>query len=131
MQNLMRYSEYDILHDDSSAFSVDTQRERHCSNPTDRDDKQGLRAPLTFEGDRQSNGSRSSPPLAWTLVWGNTYSNIFGQYIPKSFQRWGWVMWDAARLEHTGAKELIMKQWEKWKEADSYDDPRQPFWSER
>lgn len=62
------------------------------------------------------------PPLAWTLVFGGTYSNIFGEYIPEKFQKWGWVMWDAARLERMGAKDVMIDEWEDW------GDRREDYW---
>lgn len=114
-----------FLHDSDSSFDEYNQWNRHCDEPGERDHKQGHREPLIFQGDRQDG---AFPPLAWTLVWEGTYSNIFGDYILENFQEWGWVIWDADRLEITGAKELLMRQWQEMKEASYYDDPRQPFW---
>ncbi|KAJ5762249.1 uncharacterized protein N7511_005631 [Penicillium nucicola] len=48
------------------------------------------------------------PPFAWTLMWGGTWSNIFGEYVPDELHAWGWVMWDAARLENTRSEEYLV-----------------------
>lgn len=35
---------------------------------------------------------------------------------------WGYVMWDAVRLERTGAREVLARQWDaQWGEDDSRD----------
>ena len=65
----------------------------------------------------------SQPPLAWTLMWGGTYSNVYGWYIEPDFRRWGYVFWDAARIERTGAEELLLRQVEElWGDEDPRDD---------
>ncbi len=64
---------------------------------TNRDRMQRRRDPLAFEGDDQPDAKR--PPLAWTLIWGGTYSNVFGMYIHNDLRMWGYIMWDAVRLE--------------------------------
>ena len=79
---------------------------------SERDHKAERREPLTFEGDGEPDSDGPGPPLAWTLIWGGTYSNLYGYYVPDIIRRWGYVMWDAARLEHTHANELLMRQWE-------------------
>lgn len=85
-----------------------------------RDRKQQQRDPLPFEGDKAD-----APPLAWTLIWQGTYSNLYGEYVPDVIRRWGYIMWDSWRLEETGAKEVLACQWETipdWDPRDQYDD---------
>lgn len=43
------------------------------------------------------------PPLAWVTLWKGEASNLFGPYMPATCRRWGYVMWDAPRLEASGA----------------------------
>lgn len=82
--------------------------------PSDKDSKERQRDPLPFQGDNEA-----LPPLSWTLIWQGIYSNLYGIFIPESIRLWGYTMWDAARLEHTGAKEVLARQWrERWKDTD-------------
>lgn len=88
-------------------------------NPSARDLLQEERAPLLFPGDEEAYG----PPLAWTLIWNDTYSSLYGYYIPDGMGRWGYVFWDAARLERTGAKDVLERQWQEcWDFGDPRDD---------
>lgn len=57
---------------------------------------------MPFEQDKLS-----SPPIAWVRFWNGTYSNLIGTYLPDVLRRWGYVMWDASRLENSGAMEYI------------------------
>lgn len=52
------------------------------------------------------------PPLAWVLLWGGRYANIYEGYVPESLKRWGYVTWDASRWTDMGAKGLVAMQWE-------------------
>lgn len=78
------------------------------------------RAPLPFRGD----GDPAAPPLGWTLIWKDTYSNMFGCYTGDRLLQIGYVFWDAATLEDIGgrnAKKLIIALREnEWRE-----DPRE------
>lgn len=58
------------------------------------------------------------------MIWGGTYSNLFGDYIPDALCQWGWVMWDAARLERMGAKEVMIQKLEE----DHCTDLRKDYW---
>ncbi|KAL2809184.1 hypothetical protein BJX63DRAFT_424024 [Aspergillus granulosus] len=95
-----------------------TQYWRQCYlGPSERDLKQERRDPLPFRGDRVPNpdpagGEILYPPLAWTIIWkGN-----------EDLKMWGYVMWDAWRLESIGAREVLKRQWATyWEEAE---DPR-------
>ncbi|KAI1739682.1 hypothetical protein F4680DRAFT_466195 [Xylaria scruposa] len=103
---------------EDEALGETAQYWRRQERLSDRDHKQERRDPLPFQGDR---GSR--PPLAWTLIWRETYSNLYGSYIQDDIRRWGYVMWDAARLQNTGAKEVLARQWEaKWRDSDPRDN---------
>lgn len=81
---------------------------------SERDAAQDEGRPMPFRED-----DLESPPLAWVLIWAETYSNLFGVFIPKSLRRWGYIMWDARRLEETGAKDVLMCEWhEMWQGGD-------------
>lgn len=56
-----------------------------------------------FHGD---NGG--FPSLAWTLIKKDYQADLLDGVLGEEFRGWGYVMWDAARLEQTGAKELIL-----------------------
>lgn len=80
---------------------------------------QAERVPLPFRGDRDLD----APPLAWTTIWNDEYSNLYGRYIPDAMRRWGYVFWDAATLEKAGGIELLRRQWEEgWRADDPRDD---------
>ncbi|KAK3715605.1 hypothetical protein LTR37_007093 [Vermiconidia calcicola] len=93
------------------------QVQRNWNNPTERDRLQEARAELPFRGD----GEVDAPPLAWTLMWDGTYSNLYGHYISDGMRRWGYVFWDAATMESKGADELLRRQWHDEWEIDPRD----------
>ena len=71
----------------------------------------GWRGPPPFQGD-----SENDPPLAWELTWRHFFINWMLTETSLDIRRWGHIMWDAARLERTGGKEvLIRKHEERWK----------------
>jgi hypothetical protein len=47
------------------------------------------------------------PPLTWVTYWQEEASNLFGSYVPRIWRRWGYIMWDAARLEASGAMKYL------------------------
>ncbi|KAK0701220.1 hypothetical protein B0T21DRAFT_379173 [Apiosordaria backusii] len=106
--------------------ALDTERYHYyrSDNPTERDEKEKKREPMIFVGDvstwhDQDGDKDPPPPLAWTLMWGGTYSNLYGSCIPESIARWGYIFWDAERLIRSGGKELLMRQWEEeWSDFD-------------
>lgn len=101
------------------ALGDEAQFQRRQERLSDRDLKQQRRDPLPFKGDGEPD---TNPPLAWTLMWRGTYSNLYGYYVLDMIKRWGYVMWDAARLERTGAKEVLARQWEEdWGVSDPRD----------
>jgi hypothetical protein len=107
------------------ALSINSQIGRRYEYPSLHDELETLRSPLLFQGDTlDAHGSH--PPLSWTLIWRNTYSNCYGAYMPLQLRSWGHIMWDATRIESTGAKELLMKQFREWADDWSYkEDPRE------
>ncbi|KAK4032832.1 hypothetical protein C8A01DRAFT_50464 [Parachaetomium inaequale] len=85
------------------------QRMRRDTSLNARDEAEQRRDPMDFTGDAVPP---DSPPLAWVRLWGGTYVNIFGEYIPEPLKQWGHVMWDAQRWAELGAEHLVSKQWE-------------------
>jgi len=120
MQQRISWPRGNFLRDELGETAQWGRRQERMS---DRDRKQLRRDPLPFNGDDESDTDGLHPPLAWTLLWGGTYSNLYGDYVQDVIRRWGYVMWDAWRLERTGAKELLMRQWEEdWGDSDPRDN---------
>jgi len=97
---------------EDEALGEIAQFQRRQERLSDRDQKRQRRDPLPFKGDGEPEANGLRPPLAWTLMWRGTYSNLYGYYVQDVIRCWGYVMWDAARLERTGAKEVLARQWE-------------------
>lgn len=116
MQQHIRHS-YLILNDNDGLFSYGQQMDRRLKYPSARDRLQAARNPFPFRGD----GDVDAPPLAWTMLWGDTYSNMYGHYTSGGIRDWGYVFWDSGRFKELGGRELLSK-WrvENWGE----DDPR-------
>lgn len=94
------------------------QELRITTHPAERDRLQAARAALEFAGD----GEPDAPPLAWTMVWGGTYSSLYGHYIPDAMRRLGYVFWDEVRVRETGGDKVVERQWgEDW----HGEDPRE------
>ena len=107
---------------EDEALGDTTQYRRRQKRPCERDEKQRRQDPMPFKGDGEPNEHGPRPPLAWVLMWGETYSNLYGYYVPDTIRRWGYVMWDAARLEQIGAKGVLLQQWdEAWGTTDPND----------
>lgn len=71
----------------------------------------GWRGPPPFQGD-----SENRAPLAWALTWEHFFTDWLLVETSLDIRRWGHMIWDAARLERTGGKEvLIRKHEERWK----------------
>ncbi|KAJ4386827.1 hypothetical protein N0V93_009725 [Gnomoniopsis smithogilvyi] len=97
-------------------FGQSKQQQRRQEEPTIGDSLTEERAPCPFCGDNQS-----VPPLAWTLIWGGTYSNLYGWYTGDELRQWAYVFWDGVRLRKYGGDEFLAKQWEQcW-----WEDPRE------
>ncbi|KAI0973597.1 hypothetical protein F4678DRAFT_405526 [Xylaria arbuscula] len=103
---------------DDGVLDTTEQSRRRRNNPTLRDRMHESRVRFPFRGDDEPG----SPPLAWTVIWGGTYSSMYGWYIPDELRRWGYVFWDAVRLESTGGSEVLKKQWQgRWHDLDPRD----------
>ncbi len=64
-----------------------------------------------FRGDGEADEDGPRPSLRWAVLWRAMYSNRYGEYTPLEARRWGYVFWDAARLEGSGAIELLEREW--------------------
>ncbi|KAJ0115656.1 hypothetical protein J7T55_010479 [Diaporthe amygdali] len=95
------------LNDDEGVFGPEMQHRRRQYDPSERDRMEADRVSLPFRGDGEPDG----PPLGWTLIWGGTYINLYGHYIPE-IREWGFVFWDAWRLDAMDGEELLRQQWE-------------------
>ncbi|OJJ46464.1 hypothetical protein ASPZODRAFT_132541 [Penicilliopsis zonata CBS 506.65] len=121
MQGSLVYFSGEFLGND--AFGMLTHDKRREEAPTPRDMKEARREPLPFRGDLAPDPDGMYPPLAWTLMWDGTYSNLLGNWIPGSLRRWGYVLWDAPRLVRTQAEEVLRKELqEHWGSYDPRDD---------
>ncbi|KAI1126494.1 hypothetical protein F5Y10DRAFT_293754 [Nemania abortiva] len=86
-----------------------------------RDEAQQRQDPMQFSGDSlPPNG----PPLAWVLLWGGKYVHVYGNLVPESLKRWGYVMWDARRWTETASEGLIAKEWTGWSSKIDESDMR-------
>lgn len=67
------------------------------------------------------------PPLAWVTLFKKRYSHLFGGYLPSAIRRWGYVIWDAHRL-NSGAKQYLSAEIQAMYGSEalygSIDDPR-------
>lgn len=87
-----------------------------------RDLEDEWRGPSPFQFD-----SIEHPPLSWTLVWRVYYSELGSHEPHDAIRSWGHMKWDAARLESTDAKEILLRQQEEnW--GDEEWDPLDHVW---
>lgn len=86
------------------------------SAPSARDALMASRAPLPFRGE-----DIDGPPLAWTVIWGGTYSNLIGAYVSDEMRRWAYVLWDVGRLEGLGGRGVLERQWDDFWAHDPRD----------
>ncbi|RYC62360.1 hypothetical protein CHU98_g3835 [Xylaria longipes] len=86
------------------------RREMSDNFPNARDEAEQRRDSIHFAGDAVPP---DGPPFAWVALWGGKYSNIYGEYVPQSVRRWGYVMWDKRRWIDMGVDgNLVVRQWE-------------------
>jgi hypothetical protein len=74
---------------------------------------------MPFQGDGRSD----TLPFAWTFLWREMYSSLYGNYIPDAFRPCGFVFWDAARFKSMDGIEFLereMKDWQDPWEEDPY-----------
>jgi len=76
---------------------------------SDGDAAQDRQERLLYLGD-----SLDYPPLAWVIWWRGRYSNLYGDYVPDDFRRWGYVMWDRQRLSNSKGKQLLRDSRPRW-----------------
>ncbi|KAI1325358.1 hypothetical protein F5Y16DRAFT_273198 [Xylariaceae sp. FL0255] len=81
--------------------------DRGSLRPSKRQMKQEAGDALPFRGD----GEPDAPPIAWTTIWEDTYSIIYGYCIPSGPRDWGYIFWDERRMESTGAMKVLMRDW--------------------
>lgn len=84
------------------------RRQRSANFPNDSDNAEQRKDSMHFLGDSLP---LDGPPFAWVVLWDGIYVNLHGEFTPSSLKRWGYVMWDASRWAHMGAKELIAPPW--------------------
>lgn len=101
------------------------RRERDLQEePAHRHELTNERAPLPFQGD-----GLDLPPLAWTQIWNCTYSDHIGGFITPTIRRWGYVFWDADRMNRGSRVHLLRSQWSQW--TGRWDgDPRETLYQE-
>lgn len=104
---ITRYLTSDPPIEETLSTTAQYDRQEEDNKYSAKDAAEGIE-PLPFSGD---TAPPRGPPLAWTLLWGETYVNIYGGYVPQTLQASGWVMWDGDRLDSMGARELITDQW--------------------
>ncbi|KAH6842373.1 hypothetical protein B0I37DRAFT_381771 [Chaetomium sp. MPI-CAGE-AT-0009] len=102
----------DWIDDALDYTNQDTRRENWFS---EEDAAQDRRDKMPFRTD-----TPYLPPLAWVTIWRGEASNLFGPYVPRTFRRWGYVMWDAPRLESSGAMKYMELE-----DRVRHEDPRE------
>ncbi|OHF01735.1 hypothetical protein CORC01_02926 [Colletotrichum orchidophilum] len=99
----------DSLKKTLSAIAQVGRRDVSDTFPDPRDRAEQRRDEMAFEGDA---APPDAPPFAWVLLWNGIYSNAYGEYVPESLIRTGYVFWDERRWIDEGAKNFVLKQWE-------------------
>ena len=111
LAKLRKYLRRSLLLDDpmrrTLMAAVQAQRRNTALNA--RDEAEQRKEMMEFAGDAVPP---DDPPLGWVLLWNGIYVNIYGEYVPSTVQKWGYVMWDERRWSERGAKALVLKQWE-------------------
>ncbi|WAO92282.1 Hypothetical protein NCS54_00978400 [Fusarium falciforme] len=82
--------------------------------PDPRDEIARDRRFMDFTGDAVPP---TGPPFGWVQLWGEGYANIYGEYVPKSVQRWGYVMWNKERWDFPIGHRLL-ERWCRWPSDD-------------
>lgn len=107
-----------------SVFSQAGQTVQRRHHPSERDRLTAERRLFPFRGDREPDSvlvAGSLPPIAWTMIWGGTYSNLYGFYTSDDLRRWGYVFWDQATMVEQRGERVLRVQWEQTWEGN---DPR-------
>ncbi|KAH7171617.1 hypothetical protein DER46DRAFT_592456 [Fusarium sp. MPI-SDFR-AT-0072] len=99
------------------------QEERRMNQHSDSDLAQDNREKMAFNGDDED-----SPPLAWVTFWNGQYSNLYGDFLPRSLREWGYIMWDRNRLVNADALALVDQEWKTYyhrvNDEGEPEDPR-------
>ncbi|KAF5689702.1 hypothetical protein FCIRC_1263 [Fusarium circinatum] len=110
----------DLLFDSTNPH---LQEDRRMNHHSDSDLAQDNRETMSFSGDDED-----SPPLAWVTFWKGRYSNLFGDFLPRSLRQWGYIMWDRNRLVNADALALIEQEWKTYyhrvNDEGEPEDPR-------
>lgn len=106
MEKSLMTAQRDFFTEASSSIAQCDRREDYTGRPDDRDRAEQRREALAFAGD-----DSAQPPLAWVLLWGGKYSNLYGGYVPAELRRAGYVMWDEGRLDVKATREYFARLW--------------------
>lgn len=104
MQQQITISPHISLDPSTGILGSTQQRLRRRNRLSERDRMEEQRLAFPFRGDIDEP---DAPPLTWTVVWCDTYSNLYGDYIPDEMRRWGYVFWDAAIIASTGGRRIL------------------------
>jgi hypothetical protein len=106
-------------------MSQGAQKRRRRDHRSERHTMCDKRLPFPFRGDQEPSedlGPESLPPLAWTMIWGESYSSLYGRYTTDDLRRWGYVFWDKTTFEKLGGERVLRVQWEQnWDGVDPRD----------
>ncbi|RSL67974.1 hypothetical protein CEP54_002979 [Fusarium duplospermum] len=110
LEKELEYEDITIQTGESSKLRREKNKERKAKEEEDkqrtqtyrriestRDQRERDLEPLPFRGD-----DPALPPVAWTQMWKDEYSNFVGGYTPDLLSEWGFVMWDEARFRDLG-----------------------------
>ncbi|KAK3385987.1 hypothetical protein B0H63DRAFT_473990 [Podospora didyma] len=50
-----------------------------------------VKTPFVFD-------SIDAPPRVWVVMWSGESCNLYGDWVPSYYRRWGYVMWDGWRI---------------------------------
>lgn len=106
---LRRSAEQDSLLEEALGTMAQSNRKYEDDIPPDpRDERARNREPMRFCGDAVPP---TGPPRAWVLLWSGGYSNVYGEYVPRSLQTAGYVMWNKERWKFRGAEDMVFEKW--------------------
>lgn len=114
--NTINPCEYSRL---TKVLRQDTHVDRRIHYPSPRDQQERDQEPFPFKGD-----DPGQPPVAWTQMWKDEYSNLFGGFMPDSTTEWGLMMWDETRFREFGFYGVV---WYMCRDRWGSNDPRERF----
>lgn len=104
MKKALTTIEHDFFREASSAVA---QCDRRIEDSDHGYSAKEIQSSLVFTGDDSAR-----PPLAWVLLWGGKYSDLYGEYVPSELRQQGYVIWDERRLDVRGTKEYFARLWD-------------------